>query len=99
MSEEKQQWAVYLDYGLTPELEGEVRWGGRMLVHTVVLGGSISRHRRGASEWLAYVMGYQEFDQETLWEVDEDDLPYGYTFQTYYVAPYCGADIEKGVTA
>lgn len=94
MSDEK--WAVYLDYGLSEACAWHDRFGGTCL-HSAVLGGSVRGTRSQAQWWLdRMAIGG---DRGEGWEVDEDDLPYGYTFQTYYVARYYGADIEKGVTA
>ena len=79
---DKELWAVYLDYGLK-EYEAKV-------VNTIPLGGSIGS--KGYASQRLWMMvpdderGYD--DKRNMWEVDEDDLPFGYTFQTYYVARY-----------
>lgn len=84
MSEEK--WAVYLDYGLTSDAGSTAR-----IVHTVVLGGfgpddrEFMGRRLFAMKWGGSL---DEAGDLSIWEVDEDDLPFGYTFQTYYVARY-----------
>ncbi len=75
---DKELWAVHLDYSDN---------GG---VTTVPLGGSIGD--KGFASQFLWMMapdngrGYDE--ERDMWEVDEDDLPFGYTFQTYYVARY-----------
>lgn len=75
---DKELWAVYLDFS--------ENGGGA----TVPLGGSIG-DKEFASQFL-YLMapdnghGYDE--ERDMWEVDEGDLPFGYTFQTYYIARY-----------
>ena len=71
-------YAVYMDY----ELDGKRS--------TVILGGSISMYRSGPSQFLRDMSGWEAMDRDGFlyWEVDEDDLPWGYKFQTYYVAPY-----------
>jgi hypothetical protein len=78
----KELWAVHLDYGLR-EYEAKV-------VNTVPLGGSIG-DEKFASRFLWMMVPDDErgYDaKRDMWEVDEDDLPFGYSFQTYYVARY-----------
>lgn len=79
---DKELWAVYLDYGLAGEERG--------IVHTTPLGGSIGS--RDESWNFLFMMapdaGENSIEERGMWEVDEDDLPFGYTFQTYYVARY-----------
>lgn len=79
---DKELWAVHLDYGLK-EYEAKV-------VNTVPLGGSIG-DKYFASRFLRLMAPDNEhgYDEERdMWEVDEDDLPFGYSFQTYYIARY-----------
>lgn len=96
MSDEK--WAVYLDYGLSEACAWHDAFGGTCL-HSTVLGGSISDRYQSCSEFIGVMQTGGSGEFVNAWDIDEDDLPYGYTFQTYYVARYYGADIEKGVTA
>lgn len=68
-------YAVYLDY----EYDGTR--------NSVVLGGSISHSRDESGMWLddiAFLSGSPVFS----YVIDEDALPAGYKFQTYYVAAY-----------
>lgn len=71
-------YAVFMDY----ELDG-VR-------NTVVLGGSIGKHKFEAMDFLEAMSNFALAGIRDCmsWEVDEDDLPWGYKFQTYYVAAY-----------
>ena len=89
MSGSEKQWAVYLDYGQEGDKLG--------IVYSMVLGGSIGSSFDGAGDYLRRMAdrsrGYDEL--RDMWEVDEDDLPYGYTFQTYYAAGYYGKDVAK----
>lgn len=65
-------YAVYLDY----EYDGTR--------NSVVLGGSIGNHKFEAMDFLELMSeGWN-----MVWEVDPEDLPAGYKFQTYYVAAY-----------
>ena len=79
---DKELWAVHLDFGQSGDAIG--------IVYTIPLGGSIG-DKEFASQFL-YLMapdnghGYDE--ERDMWEVDEGDLPFGYTFQTYYIARY-----------
>lgn len=75
---DKELWAVYLDYAFE---DGKL--------DTVVLGGSINNafwSRKFLDEMAAGMLGYD--DERGYCEVDEDDLPSDYKFQTYYVARY-----------
>ena len=66
-------YAVYLDY----EYEGQR--------NTVVLGNSISDKDYISASFLGRMADtFEPF----AWYVDENDLPAGYKFQTYYVGPY-----------
>lgn len=78
----EEQWAVHLDYSQDGDKIG--------IVYTIPLGGSIGD--KGFASQFLWMMapdngrGYSE--ERDMWEVDEDDLPFGYIFQTYYVARY-----------
>lgn len=76
------KYAVYLDY----ELDG-VR-------NTVVLGNSIG-DRDTAREFLSVMA--DDWNAKDQWIVDEDNLPIGYTYQTYYVASYDATTLPIGV--
>jgi hypothetical protein len=83
---EQNMWAVYLDY----EMNGQY--------NTIILGGSIFHEREEATEHLGVMRwGGEDWNHTESWFVDEGDLPHGYSFQTYYVAPYYGADIAEGI--
>lgn len=81
-------YAVYMDYKYEDS------------INTVVLGGSLAESREDSCIFLAVMAdaGFEEdwttFDR---WEVDEDDLPWGYDYQTYYVAAYDPAQTMLGV--
>lgn len=79
-------YAVFMDY----ELDG--------VPNTVVLGGSIGNHRKTGQflHAMARTMpGYSPL--KGIWIVDEDDLPWGYKFQTYYMAAYDATQQMIGV--
>ena len=71
-------YAVFMDY----ELDG--------VSNTVVLGGSIDTLEFHSLYFLHHMasglIGYTA--RTSIWEVDEDQLPWGYKYQTYYVAAY-----------
>lgn len=82
------KYAVFMDY----ELDGKR--------NTVVLGGSINDRREDSCGFLAMMAyaNWEEFETFSMWEVDEDDLPWGYKFQTYYVAAYTDDQLMIGVS-
>lgn len=70
-------YAVFMDY----KYEGET--------NTVVLGGSVQESSVDAGIFLRKMEGgVHSLDPLFMWIVDEDDLPWGYEYQTYYVAKY-----------
>lgn len=80
------KYAVFMDY----ELDG-VR-------NTVVLGGSISDDRTVSQDFLdAMMYGNLHEYGDLTWHVDEADLPWGYTYQTYYVSAYDDKQLMIGV--
>lgn len=79
------KYAVFMDY----ELDG-VR-------NTVVLGGSIFPKWYDARIFLdSMAYAYRDEDGD-VWCVPEADLPWGYTYQTYYVSAYDGKQLMIGV--
>jgi hypothetical protein len=71
-------YAVFMDY----EYEGQR--------NTIVLGGSQCETSAEAGDFLASMKEGDALSYEPcyMWEVDEDMLPWGYAYQTYYVAKY-----------
>jgi hypothetical protein len=71
-------YAVFMDY----ELDGRR--------NTVVLGGSIELDKLESESFLRNMSNWHAMDRGgwLSWEVDEDQLPWGYKFQTYYVSSY-----------
>lgn len=71
-------YAVFMDY----KYEGSS--------NTVILGGSIELGKTEANAFLRNMSNWQamEMNDTLAWYVDEDQLPWGYQYQTYYVSPY-----------
>jgi hypothetical protein len=82
------KYAVFLDYG----------YNGQR--NTVVLGGSINSSFSWVCEFLRDMSDWKAVDRDgwLSWEVDEDDLPNGYYFQTYYVSDYDPNQMMIGVS-
>lgn len=82
------KYAAFLDY----DYDGQR--------NTVILGGSISNNFSWVCEWLRDMSDWQAIDRDgwLSWEVDEDDLPHGYKFQTYYVGDYTPHQTMIGVS-
>lgn len=71
-------WAVFLDY----------EYNGKL--NCIVLGGSMNESVEEPEELLRLISFDEAVEQGGIymWEVDEDRLPHGYSYQTYYVGSY-----------
>jgi hypothetical protein len=71
-------YAVFMDY----ELDGRR--------NTVVLGGSIDDSKTMVNQFLLKMSSWDtmEVNGRLSWSIDEDYLPWGYKYQTYYVSSY-----------